>query len=125
VSVVDDVLTAKVAGLRAHDADAVVAAFEPDALLFGSGGGESARGHDGIRALVQGLFDQGYTLGWTWEHLHEAGEGDVVWFVGPAVLRIENDGAVEERPYRLSGVLRRLDGTWRIAMFNGSEPAED
>ncbi|MCW2544558.1 MAG: hypothetical protein JWM40_2110, partial [Frankiales bacterium] len=84
MSVVDEVLTAKVAALRAHDAAAVLDAFEPDAVLFGSGGGESAVGHEAIRALVQGFFDQGITLGWTWKHLHVTEHGDVAWFGGPA-----------------------------------------
>jgi ketosteroid isomerase-like protein len=94
-------------------------------VLYGSGAGETVSGREALRAFAQGFFDQGLTLGWSWDALHCVQDGHVAWFVGPAVLRVEQAGTVREAPYRLSGVLRRADGEWRIAMFNGSEPVED
>ena len=64
-----------------------------------------------------------FTVGWAWEPPVAARQGDVVWFVCPATLQPRGDGAPGDRPYRLSGVLRRTAGQWRFALFNGAEPA--
>ena len=53
--------------------------------------------------------------------------GDVVWFVAPAQVILDRDGegAPQPVPYRLSGELRLVGGSWRIALFNCAQPVTE
>ena len=51
--------------------------------------------------------------------------GDVVWFVALAQAVLEGEGAPPPVPYRLSGVLILVSGSWRFALFNGAQPVAE
>jgi ketosteroid isomerase-like protein len=123
-----EALGAFITALRARDLDPAVAAFEPDAVLFGSESTERAVGADELRALLEAILSGPWTIGWEWEDgaIVASRAGDVVWFVAPCVARLVSDDGERILPYRLSGVLRRGgDGeAWRFALFNGAEPAD-
>lgn len=123
--VIDSLLTRLVERLRTRDVEGVVELFEEDATLYGSEEGESARGHDGLREFLGGIFRRPHTYGWNWDAITTDADGAVLWFVAPATVVVrQDDGSERSAPYRLSGVLRcGPDGQWRFALFNGSEPA--
>ena len=121
----DDVLSDFVSALRARDVEAALDLFDDDAVLYGSEADEQASGRDGIRDFLVRLFASPRTFGWAWSELVVDGQDGVLWFVAPAeVVVLGDDGSEQRQPYRLSGVLRRgTDKLWRMALFNGSEPA--
>ena len=50
----------------------------------------------------------------------------MIWFVAPSEAALKGDDGREKRlPYRIAGTLVLVNGEWRIALFNGSEPADD
>jgi ketosteroid isomerase-like protein len=123
--IVDEALRRLIAELRRRDVEGVVALFHSDAVLFGSEGGEQAIGAQELRTFLSGLFERPHTYGWSeWDPLLAGGAEDMVWFVAPSTVVIQDDAGHEEyAPYRLSGVLERADdGRWLFRLFNGAEP---
>jgi uncharacterized protein (TIGR02246 family) len=124
-AIADDALRGFVAALATHDPEEVLEVFTREGAVFGSDDGEEAVGRDELRAFFTGICKQLVTISWTWE-IRTAGQlGDVVWFaaVGTCVLTAPDGRAVTAAdPYRISGVLRRTQGRWLFALFNGSEP---
>jgi uncharacterized protein (TIGR02246 family) len=124
-AIADDALHGLVAALATHDPDEVLDVFTREGASFGSDDGEEAVGRDELRAMFTDICARPDTISWTWEVRTAGHLGDVVWFVaaGTGVLTTPDGRAVTAAdPYRLSGVLRRTQGRWLFALFNGSEP---
>jgi ketosteroid isomerase-like protein len=124
-AIVDATLTTLMGCTRQRDLAGTLDLFIDDAVLFGSDEGEFARGRDDLREFLTTLFAEPVTYGWTWDHPVAGRHGDVVWFVALALAILEGEGAPPPVPYRLSGVLRLVDGRWRFALFNGAQPVAD
>ena len=122
--VADDALHGFVAALATRDPERLTPLFTPNASLFGSEDAEVAIGADAVRAFFDDLCAQEATYSWTWQVTAAGRDNEVVWFVAPGTATLTgDDGSVATiDPYRLSGVLRRVDGTWTFELFNGSEP---
>ena len=123
--IVDEALHRLIAGLRRRDVEGVVALFHGDAVVFGSEEGEQAIGAEELRAFLSRLFERPHTYGWAgWDLLLTGGDGDLIWFVSPSTVVLQDDaGREQEAPYRLSAVLERADdGRWLFRLFNGTEP---
>jgi ketosteroid isomerase-like protein len=123
--IVDEALHRLIAGLRRRDVEGVVALFHGDAVVFGSEQGEQAIGAEELRAFLSRLFERPHTYGWAgWNPLLTGGDGDLIWFVSPSTVVLQDDaGREQEAPYRLSAVLELADdGRWLFRLFNGAEP---
>lgn len=123
--IVDEALHRLIAELRRRDVEGAVALFHGDAVLFGSEEGEQAIGARQLRAFLSRLFERPHTFGWSeWDPLLTGGTEDIVWFIAPSTVVIQDDaGHEQDAPYRLSGVLERADdGRWLFRLFNGAEP---
>jgi uncharacterized protein (TIGR02246 family) len=123
-AVADDGLQELVSTLATRDVERVLALFTDNASLFGSEAAEFAIGKPALRVFLTELCGQPVTVRWEWEITAAGCDGDVVWFVAPAVAVLISDDGPARRfdPYRLSGVLRRTGGRWLFELFNGSEP---
>jgi uncharacterized protein (TIGR02246 family) len=124
-AIADQALHGLVAALATHDPDEVLDVFTREGAVFGSDQGEEAVGRDELRAFFTAICARSDTISWTWEVRTAGHLGDVVWFVvvGTCVFTHADGTAVTAAdPYRLSGVLRRTQGRWLFAVFNGSEP---
>lgn len=123
---VDDVLAMIDAALRARDrvaAEAVWSLEEEDVAIFGSGPGEDFLGPEEVRACLAALTSRPTTHGWRWIDRRVSVVGDVAWVVADAPWQtVQPDGAVSERPYRVTGVLVHGEGGWRWRQYHGSEP---
>jgi ketosteroid isomerase-like protein len=118
------VVTRLTDALRGRRADDAVGCFTEDGVLFGSGAGERAEGAGELRAFLDRLLSATYTVGWELETPVARQDGDLVWFVAPAVLEVRHDDGRSDRlAYRVSGVLRLTGGGWRLELLNGAEPA--
>ena len=102
-----------------------LALFADDAALFGSDEGEFARGRADLREFLATIYAEPVTYGWTWDHPVAGRHDDVVWFVALAQVILDGEGAPPPVPYRLSGVLRLIGGSWRFALFNGAQPVTE
>jgi len=104
----------------------VLAVFTSDAALFGSDDGEEAAGPDALRAFLTPLCERPGTLLWDVTVAAAGLVGDVAWFLAPGRVQLRRPSGelvLVVEPYRLSGVLRRVDSHWKWALLNGSEPA--
>lgn len=123
-TIADDALRGLVTALATHDPEQVLAVFTEDGAVYGSDDGEEASGTD-MRTFFSVICSRTETISWTWQVQTAGRDGDVVWFVAPGVFFATAPDGRKVRgadPYRLSGVLRRTEGRWLFALFNGSEP---
>ncbi len=92
--------------------------------LFGSEKTDYAASRDNLAAHFRELYAKPFRLSWVWEEPSITGAGDVAWFTVWSRLDIAfDDGRVQSGPYRLTGILERVAGTWWWRLFSGSEPA--
>lgn len=96
--------------------------FTEDVLLIGSEAGEIAQGRAALRALFEQIFALPVTIGWEWDDIRPARAGDVCWFFAEGVVAVTSADGTSRRPYRLSGVLRRVQDAWILQQFHGAEP---
>jgi hypothetical protein len=126
----------------AHAVDSLGAAFltgHPDVVLdrFASSGdvvyagsepGEVAVGKDAIRSLLEAMFNRPERYSWRTTSVSSAGTADTLYVVADADLFVHPatdapvEPAIEQFPYRISGVLEREGADWRWRMCHGSEP---
>jgi ketosteroid isomerase-like protein len=122
---VRDAVAGLVDALRGRRVGDAVGCFTDDGVVFGSGAQERAEGAVEVRAFLEALVAAPYTLGWELETPVARRDGDLVWFVAPAVLEVRHDdGRADRLAYRVSGVLRLTGDGWRIELFNGAQPAD-
>ena len=119
------------AAFLSGDPDAVLRQFAPtgDVVYAGSETGEVAVGRDGVRALLEELFDRDERYAWHTTSMTTAGGGAVLYVVADTTLTVHphQDGVTarqptEQVPYRVTGVLERDPEHWRWRMCHGSEP---
>jgi uncharacterized protein (TIGR02246 family) len=91
-------------------------------MLVGSEPGEIARGRTAIAALFVAIFGSPNAIHWEWDIVETARQGDIAWFFAEGSAVLVGPEETTWRAYRLSGVLVRNDGDWRLAQFHGSEP---
>jgi len=100
------------------DEDAYFALFAPDAVFLGTDAGERWPLTE-FRTYVHARFEQGD--GWTYRlrtgtrHVTISPGGDVAWF--DELLDNENYGLT-----RGTGVMRSIDGQWKIAQYHLTIP---
>jgi uncharacterized protein (TIGR02246 family) len=129
--VADEVLTALD---RFNDAiynkniEAVVDLFadQAEVLWVGSEPGEFHRGKEAIREFFEIVFRRDVLLSWRYENIVSSVMDDVAWLFMEGSIRETRDGEViTDKPYRISGVLRRVGMHWFWLMYHGSEPAKE
>lgn len=122
------------AAFLAGDVPAVLAQFaDDDAVLYaGSEVGEVALGRAELGALLTDVLGRGERYSWQATDVHEVVSGATRHVVAEAVLIVHTlEGgswqAVEELPYRVSGVLEQdADSTsWRWRSCLGAELAPE
>ena len=103
-----------------NDAEGLLALFtgDDDAMVIGSVSGEFGVGQAQVTAFFRGLFTEPQYLSLGWERVEVFCAGDVAWFGADGALMARGNRIA----YRLSGVLRRCDGQWKLAQYHGSVP---
>jgi len=121
-----DVMASLDAVWLGRDSAAILECFEPDVVFFGSGEGEQAVGHDGLKAMLAMLspLAEGATFTIEWDSLQGERLGNVGLISG--IGHVRSSGSLERfdgTAYRVTGVLIQRDGEWRWKVYHGSEPA--
>ena len=99
--------------------------FDPSsALLIGSEDGEVATTRAEMRSLLTSVYELPVRVGWEWEEVVANASGDVAWVYAEGRLVMAGDGAAQHKPYRMSGVLQRVNERWLWRLFHGSEPVQ-
>jgi ketosteroid isomerase-like protein len=119
ITPVRELLEAWTRAIHDKDVDAALALWTDDRILSGSSQGELAV-DEGVEAFLRVVLGSELVLGWSWEEPLVRAAGDVAWFYADATLHVEG---MKDLPYRASGVVRRVDGQWRLAMWCGAEPS--
>lgn len=101
----------------------VVFEFTDDALLVGSEQGEIAAGRAQLQSFFGRIFERPMRISWEWDDIRASTSGELCWFFAAGVIVVTADDGQSRSPYRLSGVLVRVDDKWRWRQFHGSEPA--
>ena len=103
----------------------VLSEFTDDALLVGSERGEIAAGRAQLQSFFLQLFKRPTRFSWEWDHIRASATGDLCWFFAEGVVVTTGGEGQTRSPYRLSGVLKRVQGRWMWHQFHGSEPIAD
>jgi ketosteroid isomerase-like protein len=111
------VLDQFIASYERGDVDGVVDTLVtgPDLVLLGTEADERRVGPAEVRAQFERDISQSSTrslhLGWT----SVSALGDVAWIAADLAIEMTADGRSTSFPVRLTAVLERRDGTWKIA----------
>lgn len=95
-----------------------------DVVFIGSGEGEQAVGQEAVVRMVTELAPRSagtdFTIAGSTLDVSVYGDVALVTSFGTAELR--SPRRIRTGPYRLTGTLLRVDGTWKWAAYHGSEP---
>ncbi len=81
-------------------------------------------GRSPTERFFQSLYEQPYTISWTWEPIVMATIGDGAWLATDGE-EIYTRGDEERRyPYRVTAIFERESDRWLCVHFHGSEPAQ-
>lgn len=121
---VGDVLKRFDEALERRDLDAALDLCTDDVVFIGSGDGEQAVGQKAIVEMAVHLAEaaSGADFRVTEATLDIDVQGDVALVMSFGVAHLRSPRAVREGPYRLTAVLVRRDGTWKLRSHHGSEP---
>jgi uncharacterized protein (TIGR02246 family) len=108
--------------------EAVVDLFadQGEVLWVGSQPGEFHRGKTAIREFFEVVFQRDVLLSWRYENIVSSVVDDIAWLFMEGSIRETRDGEVTmDKPYRISGILRRVGMRWFWLMYHGSEPTKE
>lgn len=121
---VRDVLQRFDDALERNDVEGALDLCTEDVVFIGSGEGEQAVGRKAIVEMAMRLADRASD---TQFRVADATfdidvQGDVALFTSFGTAHLRSQRALREGPYRLTGVLVRRAGTWKLRVHHGSEP---
>lgn len=114
-------------GLAARDTSLLDLFAEDDPLLIGSAKDEEFRGKPAIAEHLRIIYALPFVLTFRWDRqiVHSLGpDAAWIWAEGPLILT-DPAGKQTTRPYRLTNVLVRQKGEWKIQLFSGAEPVAE
>jgi hypothetical protein len=102
------------------DVDGAIALFadDPDVFLLGTGVDEARTGHAAIREQITRDLSQADALSWILSPQSISAAGSVAWTSGDVVVRVSMGGQTMDIPHRLTTVLERREGTWRLQQMH-------
>ncbi|WP_168929771.1 nuclear transport factor 2 family protein [Nocardioides sp. GY 10127] len=108
----------------AKHVDGALDCFTERAVVLGDAGGEEASGREELRAFLEEVFEEPWSLAWEVLAAQARGRTGAVWFAAEVdVLQAYPEGLVERVPARLVGVLEQGDaGVWRFDLLTLSQP---
>lgn len=115
--------------VRDRDLDGVLDCFDPspDTYVYLEGPRWTNKGGERIRQGWRDYFKAPIELhGWRWAEGPEVHEsGDLALVAGVIDYQFEGAGQPRHLKMRMTWVLRRTDGVWRILHEHGSQPLAD
>lgn len=109
---------------RKRDMDRLAAllAPDPDVTFFGTGADEERVGLAEIKEQIQRDWAQSDLAEMEWGRLSVSAQGTVAWVAGDVSLHAETNGKDMRFPGRITAVMDKRDGGWRIDQWHLSVP---
>lgn len=93
-----------------------------DLMIFGTAPGEGIKGYDTIIAAFRAELSAMKPSSFAIDTLHAFSEGTVGWYLVRATATYPNGTVL---PTRVSGVMHKEDGIWKIVMQNATLEVPD
>src|SRR5215475_6196822 len=121
---VREVLARIVDTAERRDVDGAMAMFADDAdvFLYGTGVDEARKGPAEVREQIERDLSQSDAWSWTLGPQNVSSAGAVAWTAGDLVIRVVMGDRTVDIPHRLTLVLERRDGKWRVLQMHLSVP---
>lgn len=112
-------------GMEARDMDLLLSCFskDTDVLLYGTGADEKRMGIAGIRTQVERDWAQSDALSVGYDWVSVSSEGNVAWAAIDGTIHFSMEDAEGMMPARLTFVLVKKGGSWKIVQAHFSTPA--
>jgi SnoaL-like domain len=94
--------------------------FMDGPTVVGSEEGESAHGREAVEAFFSRIYALPQSFRFEFPQRLWTVHGEVAWLVADGTVIEPAEEAA--KPYRLTAVLIRDEGTWRLSLWSGSEP---
>jgi ketosteroid isomerase-like protein len=117
-----DTVQAYFDALVARDAETLIAMMLPAAhyVKIGTDAGEIVEGEEGIAAYYRNHVASTEDFSITFINLDVQERGNVAWFYTRQVWKLKWKGTAEEFVMRMTGVLERIDESWKFAQIHAS-----
>ena len=76
-----------------------------------------------IETFFQSLYEQSFTITWTWQPQIVSTIGNAAWVATEGEEIYTREGDEQRYPYRVTAVFERDSERWLCLHFHGSEPA--
>jgi len=102
----------------------VLSCFAPDSdvVLFGTGADEKRVGIEQIQAQVERDWSQTETAAISFDWISTSGAETVAWAAADGEFKFKANGQDMSLPVRMTFVLEKGEGTWRIVQSHFSMP---
>ena len=120
----DVVLDALIHALVDRDLAGTLVCFtsEKEPAVVGSEAGEMALGRSEVEGFFRRIYARPQPFRFDFPERSWSVHGDVAWLTADG--SVVEPAATEGKPYRLTAVCVVEDGTWKLALWSGSEPAD-
>jgi ketosteroid isomerase-like protein len=117
-----DTVKAYFDALVAGDAEALIAMMLPAAhyVKIGTDAGEIVVGEEGIAAYYRSHVTSTEDFSITFINLDVQERANVAWFYTRQVWKLKWQGTTEEFVMRMTGVLEKIDESWKFAQIHAS-----
>ncbi|MCE2400890.1 nuclear transport factor 2 family protein [Candidatus Poribacteria bacterium] len=117
-----DAVKAYFDALVARDAETLIAMMLPAAhyVKIGTDADEIVEGEEGIAAYYRNHVASTEDFSITFINLDVQERGNVTWFYTCQVWKLKWQGAAEEFVMRMTGVLEKIDESWKFAQIHAS-----
>ncbi|MEI6455411.1 MAG: nuclear transport factor 2 family protein [bacterium] len=94
----------------------------PDIMLVGSDSGEIFMGREQIENWATKLLSFA-SFSWDMKRIDIDANGNTAWVFMDGFMVVTNDkGKTRKLPYRFTGILVKVNNTWKWRLFSGSAP---
>jgi ketosteroid isomerase-like protein len=113
-----------VEAIRDKDVESTLGSFaeEEDVRFIGAEAGVFGRGREQLRTCFEELLAGPIGYGFRWDECDVSVSGDVAWLFAGGRLQTSSVAGHHEHPYRLTGVLRRVESKWLWMQIHVAEP---
>jgi ketosteroid isomerase-like protein len=117
-----DTVQAYFDALVARDAETLIAMMLPAAhyVKIGTDAGEIVEGEEGIAAYYRNHVASTEDFSITFINLDVQEREDIAWFFTRQLWKLKWQGTAEEFVMRMTGVLERIDESWKFAQIHAS-----
>ena len=119
---VHDVVTSYFDALIAKDAETLIEMMLPAThyVKIGTDADEVVAGSTEIAAYYRNHVASTEDFSITFINLDVQERGDIAWFYTRQIWKLKWQGAPEEFVMRMTGVLEKIDGSWKFAQIHAS-----